>query len=208
MSRYTISGLLAFIESGNLDDAERLLETTLKAFADEINVPNKSYISVANRSELEAFKKEHPAENVVWLDSAFGEALHGKTFIAVARRDFRVALRRSDRELQFRPYAADAFIERAVILIQLRRPAEALEAYRTAAHLAERFSSNVNYRATAMRGIGWTQVELGDFNSARKAIESSLEIEADNKIALGELEYIAHMEQQRIPLCRELKHQQ
>jgi tetratricopeptide (TPR) repeat protein len=185
------------MKQGKLDDSERLFEATLRAFAAETNSPGRSYVSVANRAELEAFKKERPGENVVWLDYSFGQALHHLTFIAMARRDFQEALRRSDAELPFRPYAADAYIERAAVLNQLRRPTEALEAYRTAAGVAEHFSSSVNQRAVALRGIGFTQVELGDYKSARTAIEASLALEPGNEIALGELEYIGQMEQQQ-----------
>jgi len=47
----------------------------------------------------------------------------------------------------------------------------------------------------ALRGIGYSMIELGDFAGARAAYERSLEVEPGNQIALKELEYIAGKEQ-------------
>ena len=47
----------------------------------------------------------------------------------------------------------------------------------------------------ALRGIGYSMIEFGDFAGARAAYERSLEVEPGNQIALKELEYIAGKEQ-------------
>lgn len=178
------------VHSGVLEEAETLVEKTLNAFYSDMEKAGKLYVSVANKKELAAFKKEHPNAEAVWLDYAFGEALHLHSYIAVERRNFQEALRRSEKEMEFRPYAADTWTERGIILNHLHRPKEALKAYQRARQVAERFASNSDQRAVVLRGIGFTQVELGNLEAARAAIEASLELAPENKLGLRELEYI------------------
>jgi tetratricopeptide (TPR) repeat protein len=185
------------MHSGLLEEAETLLETTLNAFYSKMETEGKLYVSVANKEELAAFHKEHPGAQVVWLDYAFGEALHLHTYIAVERRNFEEALQRSEREMEFRPYAADTWTERGIILNHQHRPKEALKAYRRARQVAERFASNSDHRPAVLRGIGFTQVELGNLEAARKAIEASLDLAPENKLGLNELEYIKRLQKRQ-----------
>jgi hypothetical protein len=185
----------SLIRQERYEEAESLLDSVLSWFKACMNDRGKTYISVANREELAAIEKEHPDQAFVWIDDvSYGETLHLKTFIAMAHRDLEEALRRSNTVVQFRPYSAAVYIERGGILNQLRQPAKALVAYQKALALAERFSSNANMRAAALRGIGFTHVELKDLSSARRAIEQSLKLDPDNKIARQELNYITDME--------------
>jgi len=64
------------VKQGKLDEAERLLEILLKAFAVEIESAGKQPVSFANRKEYETFQAEHPAEDVAWFDYAYGQTLH------------------------------------------------------------------------------------------------------------------------------------
>ena len=121
-------------------------------------------------------------------------ALHLHTFIAAERGDFQEALRRSDKEMNYRPCVADAYTERGAILNNLHRPEEAMKAYRRARQLAERFASNAAYRAPALRGIGFTQDELGNLQAARAAIEVSFELAPENELGLKELRHIKHLQ--------------
>lgn len=187
----------SLIRQERYGEAESILDSVLSWFKAHMNDRGKVYTSVVNREELATIEKEHPDQTFVWLDDAsYGKALHLKTFIAVVQRNFEEALRRSDTVVQFRPYSAAGHIERGGILNKLQQPARALAAYQKALALAERFRSNINMRAAALRGIGFTHVELKDLPSARRAIEQSLKLEPDNRIAAQELNYIVDMEKE------------
>jgi tetratricopeptide (TPR) repeat protein len=174
--------------------ALRVLDEIVGAFEKKMTDPSVAYVSVANRAELTKYQLEQPGKSVRWLDYSFGDALHQKTLLAVTRRDFPEALRLSTRELSFRPYAAVAYTEHGFILNSLGKPADGLRAYTKALQLSENFDSNRGVKAAALRGIGFTQIDLGDYEAARNALNQSLQVEPNNEIALGELEYIRGME--------------
>ena len=50
-------------------------------------------------------------------------------------------------------------------------------------------------RPTALRGIGYSLIELGELEAARQAFEKSLKMEPNNRLALDELEYIRKLQQ-------------
>src|SRR5262249_15010866 len=120
--------------------------------------------------------------------------LHRKTALAVIRRDFPEALRLSKRELSFRPYSAVAYTEHGFILNQMGNPTDGLSAYNKALQLSESFDSSQGMKAIALRGIGFAQIELHDYEAARNAFRQSLQVEPNNEIALRELEYIRQIE--------------
>jgi len=66
----------------------------------------------------------------------------------------------------------------------------AMETYRHAADLASA-PGQQKYRAAALRGIGNLLVDKGDLEGGEKAYRDSLSDEPQNKVALGELQYIA-----------------
>jgi Flp pilus assembly protein TadD len=65
--------------------------------------------------------------------------------------------------------------------------------------LAESFEAGEQMKAMALRGIGYSLVELGDLAGARQAYEQSLEAEPGNETARNELDYIAQREAKAQP---------
>ena len=59
---------------------------------------------------------------------------------------------------------------------------QALQAYEKALSLCRETASGKPYEAMALRGIGYTQIELGRLSAARAAIEQSLHIEPNNAV--------------------------
>ena len=101
-----------------------------------------------------------------------------------------MALPYLDQATAMAPYWAEALVERGFVLNRLRRPREGLDSYRKALELTESFKSVDRVKAMALRGIGYSLIELGDMEAAKASYEQSLEIEPDNKTANNELEYI------------------
>jgi len=95
------------------------------------------------------------------------------------------------------PAAASAAAERGYILNQVGKTDEALAAYQRSLSLAKRFHSQRAYQAPALRGMGFSLIEMQRLDEAENAFRESLEVEPDNKIALGELGYIRQLRAKR-----------
>lgn len=80
--------------------------------------------------------------------------------------------------------------ERAVALSRLGRLPEALAAYESGLTLA---TIDDKGRARMHRGRGFVLTEMSRLDEAEAAYRESLTLEPDNKIALGELDYIARL---------------
>ena len=194
--RTELSRAVTLMKQGKHDEANAVLDGVISFFEGKTTDPEATYVCVANREEYEAYLRDHAEEGkVIWLDWAFGEAIHRKAFMASARKDWAAALRLLDREIALAPYIATAHCERGYILNAQRKPLEALHAYMEAFKLSERFVSASGEKAAALRGIGFALIELGDLAAARKMYEMSLEIDPDSKVALRELEYIKKAEE-------------
>lgn len=174
-----------------MEEAHTLLDGVLHAFHGSMVDRSAIYISVANAEEFALFRRLVPEDrDVIWLDWSFREALHTKAFIAVGDRDFEQAMEFLDVEATFAPFAASAHCERGYILNHLKRPTDGLEAYKTALDLALRFSSSGSDAPVALRGIGFSLVELGDLDGAEEAYRQSLKLQPDHPLAQEELDYI------------------
>ena len=121
-------------------------------------------------------------------------ALHKKGWIAAARRRFKEAETWLNKAVAMRPYSADSFIERGYLLTQMRRYDEGLKSYETAIELARTVPIEKVLEPAALRGLGFTLIELNNLPRARRAFRESLGIEPMNRIARGELMYIDGLE--------------
>ncbi|MEZ5937811.1 MAG: tetratricopeptide repeat protein [Hyphomonadaceae bacterium] len=85
-------------------------------------------------------------------------------------------------------------IERAAALGQTGDREQALAAYD---EVLQRPGLATPFRASALRGRGFSLIELGRLDEAEAAYRASLEIDPDNPIAMNELTYIAGLRQGR-----------
>ncbi len=185
------------LTQGKLDEAEAVIDDVLKFFENETADKQVDYVAVVNREQFERYRKEHPGERkLVWVDWCYGWALCKKGWIEGARRRLNEAESWLTRSVKMRPYSADAYIERGFVYSQLGRPEEGMKSYETAVSLARSIPFEKPFEAAAMRGVGFDYIELKKLPQARKAFRDSLRIEPANRVALGELLYIARLEQQ------------
>jgi tetratricopeptide (TPR) repeat protein len=179
------------VKQRKYEEAETALREIIVSFEKLMTDPDAVYLCFANREELTHYLKNNPAKKkVVWLDWCFGNALHDTAFIAVARKEWQQALKVLDREQSLRPYAAEPHTERGFVLNKLGKLQEGLKEYQVALQLAQKHGSSKHMQGTALRGSGWTLVELGDLKGAREAYEQSLKAEPNNPLAQEELRYI------------------
>ena len=90
------------------------------------------------------------------------------------------------------PASALAANEKGYALNRLSRFNEAIETYQVALALTTKFASQAYVRPMALRGLGYALGELRRYDEAEQAYRDSLAIEPNNKLALGELDYIRH----------------
>ncbi len=181
---------------GKLEQAEPLVDKALEFFEKETTDTRVDYVSVANRAQLERYQKEHPgSRKLVWLDWCYGWALLKKGWIASSRKRLKEAENWLNKAVVVRPYAAESFIELGYVYTQSRRFDEGLKSYESAIELARTVPMEKVFEAAALRGLGSTLIELKNLPRARKAFRDSLRIEPMNRIAHGELMYIAGLEQ-------------
>jgi tetratricopeptide (TPR) repeat protein len=128
------------------------------------------------------------------IDLACAYAYQTDAFIAVEDKRPADALAALERATRIAPFWSEAHAERGYILSHGGRLDEGLAAYRLSLDIGTRYRASPRSRAMALRGIGWTLVELGDLAGARRAFEQSLELDPGNGIALSELAYIGKLE--------------
>ena len=149
------------------------------------------HVSVNNDEEAKAFLAEHglKAEEVVLIDRACPSAYKLVAFEAFEMKAPERALLFLDKAVTISPYSAEAYNERGFVLNQIHRPKEGAEAYRKSLEILEQHPQ-AGEKPVALRGLGFSLVDLGDLAGARKAYEQSLEVDPGNRTARSEIEYI------------------
>lgn len=190
--RDDVTAAFEAIMAGDIALARSRVQPALD-FCEALARPNLALVSVATTAEYERYLAERGDGNPVeWVDHACPAAYKTAGFLVIEEQGHAdAAMRHLDQAIAIAPYWSDPLVERGFLLNRLGRPQEALAAYRRAIELQREFDSAMNRnKAIAWRGLGYTYVELGDFDNAQAAYEHSLELEPGNSLALQELEYI------------------
>lgn len=180
--------LVAMVSSKRLAEAERLAGDLCPAYEATFDHARKQF-TFQSQAEHEEFKRTKPAD-FEWIDWGYKECLQMQAFIAADRRDFPAALTLLNRIEALAPVSAGTVVETGYVLNQIGRPDEGLAAYRRARDMAFRYASQRPFRAMALRGMGFSLIELQRLDEAEKLFRESLDIEPGNKVAINELAYI------------------
>ena len=140
----------------------------------------------ANGRETIAVRNPYPPISL-YIGSYYNE--NGRFEDALAALDKGLALYASH-GVEFGAHQPGLVSERAVALARLKRFPEALTAYEDGLKLS---GIDDGGRARMHRGRGFVLTEMGRLDEAETAYLESLKFEPDNKIAKGELEYIARL---------------
>lgn len=188
--REPVERALRATRTGDLQRALDLLRPVI-AFCDALLAEDRTLVSVANEAEYTAYvAASATGEPVDWVDMACPEAYDAHAFIAVERKDADAAFTALHKAIRLAPYWADPLAELGHLLNVTGKPAEGLARYRAALALVERQPGNGARHALVLRGIGYSQIELGDLDAAEQSYRKSLEVEPGNALAQRELEYI------------------
>jgi tetratricopeptide (TPR) repeat protein len=187
-----------------LPEAEEKLKAVTAACEGLMTDPNATYVCFHSAAQFDAFRKDVEKEKgeaaaiaVVRVSFVYGKALHLQAFIASARKQWPEALALLDREMQYSPYEALPYMEKGYILNAQRKHPEAIECYKKGLEVAAKREGTDQVRASAWRGIGFAQTELGDLDAAKTSYNESLKLEPNNKLALDELSYIENLERSK-----------
>lgn len=186
--RAKADSLVAMVTAKHLAEAERLAADLCPAYEATFDHARKQY-TFQSRTEYEEFKRNKPTD-FEWIDWGYKECLQMQAFIAADRRDFPAALTLLNRIEALAPVSAATATEIGYVLNQIGRSGDALAAYGRARDLAFRYASQRPYRAMALRGMGFSLIELQRLHEAEKRFRESLDIEPGNKVAINELAYI------------------
>jgi tetratricopeptide (TPR) repeat protein len=190
-----LNGIGEMVGKKNYSGAEAAVDQVIAKFDVYVAASNGIAVTAPSQLELDQIRATSAQpDRLVPVDWCYRDALHVKAFLHTDRGDFSGALPILDVEIRVAPTAADPLVERGYALNRLGRPAEGKDSYERALALAEKFEYSAPLRPIALRGLGFSLTDLGDFEGAKAAYEQSLALDPDNELARKELSYI---EQQR-----------
>ena len=147
-----------------------MLDKVLAAFDQQMANAAVDYVSVANRDQFNRYRKEHPgARNLVWVDWGYGQTLLKKGYIAAAQ-----ALE-GGRDLagEDDPHAAlrRRWIYREGFCAQQAGPiGRGRQVVRDSRGPDSAQPTEKSLEPAALRGLGFTLIELKDLPGARKSV--------------------------------------
>ena len=180
--------LVALVAAKKFAEADQRALALRKAYESTFDASLKQF-TFHNQAEFEEFSKSTAAK-FEWIDWGYAQCLQMQAYLAAERRDFPVALAHLQTIESIAPVSAGSAVEAGYVLNQSGKTEAGLIAYRRAHALAEKYPSQRQYRAPALRGIGFALIDLKRLDEAERAFLDSLKIEPGNKIALNELAYI------------------
>lgn len=185
----------AALTSGDGRTILRNLRPVLDWCDARIAAPGVVHASVSTKDEQRAFAAaQAPDANIDFIDIACPRAWLAAGFTQIDLGDKASAAALLERAATIAPYWAEPLTERAFLLNSQGDRQHALALYQHAAELARQWPGSHSSLAVALRGIGWTLVELGDYAGARTAYQQSLQIDPGNTLAANELEFIGEHE--------------
>ncbi|MFZ6770168.1 tetratricopeptide repeat protein [Undibacterium sp. Di26W] len=184
-----------FINTRQFEEADKRAKLNCASY-ESIFDRSKKQFSFQSDEEFREFNKANQLD-FEWIDWGYKTCLQTQAFVAVENRDLERALTMLRRVEALAPVSAGTSTEIGYILNQQGKPASALQAYRHAQELSTRYLSQRPYLAIALRGIGFSLIELKQLDEAEKAFQESLQIEPGNKLATSELSYIQGLREQR-----------
>lgn len=180
-----------FIGEGRKDAAWNVLQPAMLYCNDRKSDERTRYYSVADESEEADLRREAPAgAKVVFVDMACPHAYKVAAFLAVESKEYDRAFALLDQAQALAPHWPQPLAERGYLTGQLGDHRRALELYRKALALSEKYPSSKDLKGLTLRGIGYQLIELDDLDGAERAYRDSLKAEPGNELAQRELDFI------------------
>lgn len=161
-------------------------------------------VAVANDAQLAEFKASRdPSMRVEPVDTACVDAIATSAFLDVDEGKLDQAERRFKQAIQLGPYRAGPHAELGFIANARGARQQALAEYRQALALTDRYpEAEAAGRPVVLRGLGWTLVELGQYDEARAHYVEALALEQDPKNrerTQAEIDFIDEAKRKKLP---------
>jgi len=189
--RKEVEKIMELIYKKKFAEVEKILDSVIHAFEANYTKKNSIIISVKTRKEFDDYVNTNGYMNAVWLDYSYRNAYYYKAFIAIELEQYNQAIVILKELLSISPNDPQIFTELGGIYNKTGRADKGLLEYQKAYKIAKQDN---HYAAVALRGMGFSYVELRDITKARESYQMSLEIEPGNEIAVNELRYIELLE--------------
>jgi tetratricopeptide (TPR) repeat protein len=205
--RKSLFEVRSLIDAKRLDDALAQLDEVIARYRARYPEGATRWYVARDSSESLAYlvkaatdlDKDAPgAGNARTLYVSWGDALYMKGYVLFEQQRLDEARAALDQALRLAPFHAAYLNEAAEIAKAKRDWAEALRLFTEAEDVATFSAGNADAdRAKALRGQAFAHVELGALDAAEKALAKCLQIDANDKRAQDELEYIAQLRAQQ-----------
>jgi tetratricopeptide (TPR) repeat protein len=186
--RPAVNALVKLLAAKKFPEADQNVGALRKQY-EAIFDPQLKHFTFHDQEEFDEFSKTSGGR-FEWIDVGYAQCIQIQAYLAAERRDFSAAMVFLKAIEEIAPVSAVSAIETGYILNQIGKSDDGLATYRRALALSERYSSQSNYRAAALRGIGFSLIELKRLDEAERAFLQSLDVEPGNRVALNELAYI------------------
>ena len=180
--------LLTMIKARQLDAAAISVIELRKEFEAIFDEKLKPLV-FQSKVEFDDFTKQNP-NTFEWIDVSYSETLQMQGFIATEQKKLAEALEISKRIESIAPISAGNAAETGYLLTLMGMPEQGLAAYLRAYNLSTKYTSQNPYRASSIRGIGLSLIDLNELDKAERAFIASLAIEPGNEVATNELAFI------------------
>ncbi|HRZ78407.1 MAG TPA: tetratricopeptide repeat protein [bacterium] len=136
------------------------------------------------------------AESIMIESDVWAEALFYKAYAEVEFKNYDQAKSLLERSIKLSPYNSGYFSELGHIYQIEKNWEKSLEIFKKAEKYAGEYSPDKEKEhelTRAMRGIGYTLIEMGRLDEAEEIYKKCLQINSNDRTALNELEYIKQL---------------
>jgi len=190
-----MNDITTMVQNQDIDGAFRKLEPILARCDSSQTSSDKKIVYFEDAVEfLEYSMAAGNKKDLVWIKDTCPSAYKAAAFLYVEKGDSENTLKYLDKAIERAPFWAEPFTERGFLLGKLKNFKAAKAAYEKAIELASAHESSAYVKPLALRGLGIVLIDLGELDPAKAALEESLVLEPNNKLALGELEYIGQLQ--------------
>jgi len=190
-NREKIVKAIALINQRRFGEAGVLLDDVIKAFETNYIKNDMVFISLEDKAAFDRYRISSGKVDAVWLDYSYRGAYFYKAFIATEQNRHETALHLLDKIISaISPDDPGALCEKGNIYNITGRVSEGLKQYLQAYEITKEVPSSKHFTATALRGMGFSYIELGKLQEAEEAYTESLKLDPGSSVAAKELRYI------------------
>ena len=150
-----------------------------------------AYVAFSSQDQFEQYRSSYEGKKaLVWLDMVCPLGYKLLSDLVVETGHVESASEVMSAAIAIAPYWAEGYAQLGYFLNKQNRCEEALEAYEQAVQLSSEFEESRYIKPAALRGLGFTLIELGRLDEAEAALEASLALEPESELAKSELQFI------------------